>query len=231
MVGQLLYSREKGSSPLSSCRYGPLPVIVGVLHEPENLSRRRLIRRLSRLEKAMAAAGVSRVILPEGFVYRSRLTRLHPVQPLPMYRALADVLALGWLDSRRIRPERGRVALWGSRLCPELRQVAERLSSRVRELVIRVPGEGEQFAQALHRTYGLPVLPGDASADIVLAFGPDYPEEENVLLLFGEEPRLGGLKLSCFGFDLPESCSQQILSLLWERGYVDRTALKATIYP
>lgn len=225
MVGRIRYARGKGPGEVAEEDIGPLTVITATLWEPEGLGERRLKKRLYRLEKTLYRQGVGRVILPEGFPHTQRLELLRPVNVLPFYRGIADVLAMAWLEQCGIAVRQGRVALAASRLCPELCCAAERLCPQVRQLVIRVPEGGEDYARLLHSRYGLPVTPGSASADITLAFGPEERNGEPTLSLYGEGP---AIKLSVEGIDLPEDCAVPLLALLWERGYLVQKRLNIT---
>lgn len=229
MIGRIQYIREKGRGEISLAYVGPLTVMTAELRHPERMSAKGLARRLKRLERTLCRRGIGRVILPRGFPYTDQLERLRPVETLPFYRAVADVLALGLLDSRGIAPERGRVALAAPWLCPELRNAAERLCPQVRELVIHVPEEGEDYARQLHARYGLPVTPRSAQADVTVAFGPVEGMEGRALALYGKTPDLGGLELTAQGLELPTDCTQPFLALLWEAGALERGALRATI--
>lgn len=227
MVGCIRHIREKGRGAVSLSYLGPLTVVTAELREPEGLSARRLERRLRRLEGTLCGQGAGRVVLPLDFPYADKLHRLRPVEILPFYRAAADVLALGWLNTHGIPPEQGRVALAGPWLCPELRGAAERLCSQVRELAIRVPEEGEWYARQLHGQYGLPETPPGINPDVTLAFGPVGGMSGPVITLYGQ-PDLCGLELSAPGLTLPPGCEQPFLALLWEAGALERKSLRVT---
>lgn len=225
MVGRIQYVRERGRKEVAVDHIGPLTVVTATFREPDGLGERRLKKRLYKLEKALYRQGVGRVVLPDGFPHAQRLELLRPVEVLPFFRGIADILALTWLEQRGIAPRQGRVALTAPRLCPELCCTAERLCPRVRELVIRVPEGGEDYARLLHSRYGLPVTPGSVPADVVLAFGPVDRNGEPTLSLYGEGP---AIKPSVEGLDLPEDCAAPFLALLWERGYLVRERLNIT---
>ncbi len=230
MVGRIEYRGEKGrGSGLKLDYIGPLSVLTATLWEPPGLSSRRLERRIARLERTLARQGVGRVVLPEGFPHACRLKTLRPVETLPFYRAVADVLALGALDCRGIARSAGRVALSAPWLCPELEGTAERLRTQVRTLVIRVRSEGENYARWLHEQYGLPVTPPSTAADVEVAFGPVGAGESGMTLaLYGERAELAGLTVTIPEAKLPADCAQPLLALLWEAGSVDRETLRVT---
>lgn len=221
MTGLLRCVPEKGRlRPEQICAAG-VPLLAAVLYEPPGLSRRRLERRLNRLEQTMLAAGIGRVITAPEFPYTSRLKRLKQVDPTAFLRALADVIALRWLDVYKIPPVQARVTLTGPRLSPELRECGERLSCRVQALRINVPGEGERFAQALRARWGIPVVPPGAPTDLTLAFAPNV--DADLHLAFPAD--LGGLHLTDRSRALPPGLELPLLTLLWERGELKRDDL------
>lgn len=220
MVGLVRREEGKGKSRPAVERWSGIELLAVTLYTPEGLSRRRLESRLGRLAHTLRRAGVTRAVLPEGLC----LEGVERVDPLVLYRGAADVLALGWLAQHRIPPERGRVVLAGPRLCPELRQAAERLCRHVRWLRVDTP-DGEGYAQALQREFGLPVAPHSVPADVCLAFGPT--PQPAALRLYGEAPCLGGLRLTGEGLDLPAELEGPLLTLLWERGSLRREELRA----
>ena len=144
---------------------------------------------------------------------------------LPFYRAVADLLALGALETAGLRPEQASVALSGPRLCPELRAAAERLYPQVRGLVINVPGEGAAYAAWLHRRYGLPVCPPER-ADVTVAFGPGGVHRGVALDLYEEGRNLAGMTVTAPELALPGECEEQLLAALWEQGGLKREKLR-----
>ena len=229
MVGRIVYHREKGRGAVQVDYLGGLTILTASLYVPEGLSRRRINRRLARLEGQMVRAGVGRVVVPEDFPYPDRLTRVRPVETVPFYRAVADVLVMELLRGMGKRTEQGSVALCAPWLCPELRRTAQRLCPVVRTIRIDVPEEGEEYARCLQRQYGLPVAPPEVAVDVTVAFGPCGREQGQVLRLYGEMPQLGRLRLRGQGLDLPGDCDQQLLALLWEMGAVRREDLYGVV--
>lgn len=223
MVGQLSLVREKGRFRVEEVWLGPLGVLRATVFEPEGLAPWRLRRRLRRAERALIRAGVGRVVLGSDFPYGDRLTLLRPVDPVFLWRGMADVLALGALDVAGVPRRRGRVALSAPRLCPELEGAAERLCSQVWGLLIDAPG-GEEYARYLQAKFGLPVMPPAAGADVTAAFGPGGGRWGRCLELHGAVD-LGGLTVGTAGLELPEDCADQVLALLWEQGLVKREGL------
>lgn len=227
MIGRLVLAREKGRFRLERELLGPLGVLRAVVYEPDGLAPWRLRRRLGRAERALIRAGAGRVILGRDFPYGDRLGLLRPVDPLPMLRACADVLALGALEAEKIDPHRGRVALSAPRLCPELEGAAERLCSRVRGLLIDAP-EGEDYARYLQAKFGLPVTPPAAGAHVTVALGPGGGRWGGCVELY-KGGSLNGLELRAEGVELPPDCGEQVLALLWERGEVGRGELRVSV--
>lgn len=223
MVGQLTLVRGKGHRLVERGMLGPVAVLRGTVFEPDGLPAWRLARRIRRAERALVRMGVGRVVLGPDFPYAQRLTMLRLVDPLPMWRGVADVLGLGALAAQGIPPARGRVALSAPRLCPELTAAAERLCPQVRALVIDTPG-GADYARFLQNRFGLPVSPPAAGADVTAAFGPGGGRWGHCLELYGQG-HLGGLQMRLEGVELPDGCGDQVLALLWERGELNRERL------
>ena len=223
MVGELICLREKGRGRLDRVRLGPLDAVRWTVYVPEGLPEWRLARRLRRAERELCAAHAGRVVLRAGFPYGDRLRRLRQVDPLPMWRETADLLALGVLGARGIPYRRGTVALSAPRLCPELQTAAQRLCPLVRGLLIDAPG-GEDYARYLQAQFGLPVTPPAAGAEVTAAFGPGGGRWGTALELYGQA-NLDGLTVTAEGLELPPDCRDQVLALLWERGEVKREQL------
>ena len=177
-------------------------------------------------ERALARAGVGRVILPQDFPWKDKLQVLRPVDVFPFWRGAADVLALGALDAENIPRNRGTAALSAPRLCPELEGAAQRLCPQVRGLLIDAPG-GLDFARYLQARYGLPVTPPSAGADVTVAFGEGGGRWGRSVELY-PGGAWGGLSLDAPGLELPENCAGQVLALLWEQGEVRREDLAVT---
>lgn len=181
---------------------------------------------MGRAERLLRRRGVSRVILPRDFPGRAGLRLLRPVEILPLYRAHADVLALQMLQAMGREEGQAVVALWGSRMSPELYQTACRLCPRVRGLSICIPGEGDHWARRLLAQYGIPALPAE-TACLTVAFSPGEREAGRVLRLYGAGPV--GLRLRVEGWTMPMDWEDGLLAALWERGCLDRRRLRADL--
>lgn len=223
MVGLLRWEPSKGRGRLETVELGPLKALGWTVFARPGLSGRRLERRLRRGERALARAGVGRVILPRDFPWGDKLQMLRPVEVLPFWRGAADVLALGALDAEKIPRNRGTVALSAPRLCSELEAAAQRLCPQVRGLLIDAPG-GLDYARYLQAKYGLPVTPLSAGAEVTVAFAEGGGRWGRSVELY-PGGSMGGLALKAEGVDLPADCADQVLALLWERGEVRREEL------
>lgn len=226
MVGRIQCRAQRGRSRPQTESLCGLVVLTAGLYAPENVGRELPARRIRTLERLFCRAEIRRVILPDRFPYRERLSLIRPVDPMPLYRATADLLALELLRKKGILLREARAALAGPRLCPELCAAAERLCPTVREVRIDVPGEeGERFARYLHREFGVPVVPRTAAAHAVIAFGQTGGAAD--LCLWGES----GIRLGAEGLSLPEGIDQPLLALLWEQGRVKRESLRVRNLP
>lgn len=225
MLGRIKYVRGPGKVELEPELVGELPLLCGVLRAEEGLSAWRVRRRLRKLRRLLERQDIRRLVVPEDFPYGEFFQDFGRVEPLPFYRAVLDLLALGCLELDGITPNRAVVALSAPRLSPELTAAAMRLCPQVRGLLIDVPGEGTQYAGWLHRRYGLPVSP-QAGADVTVALAPGGGRWGRVVELTEERVDLGGLTLTAPELELPPECGQQLLAALWERGLLERGMLR-----
>lgn len=224
MVAWIRWTGEGRGEPLREERLWGLDVACAVFGGGD---RRRDRWRFARMEEKTRRLGVNRVLVAPDFPWRERFRSLRIVQPLPLYRRWADVLALGWLEGRRIPPERSRVALAGNHVSPELRRAALCLGRRVREIAVDVPGEGgERLAAELRREYGIPVIPFGREGDLSLSFEPC--PRPGQLRLWGEEADLDGLRLQAKGVEAPIEVEPGVLTLLWEQGKLGKERLRVT---
>lgn len=224
MLGRVVWEQSPGRTELDLERLGGLTLARATVHVPEGQGRLRRRMGLRRARRFFEQNGVRRLILPQESG-DSAFADFGRVDTLPFHRAVADLLALGALETAGVEPGRASVALSGPRLCPELRAAAERLCPQVRGLVIDVPGEGESYAAWLHRRYGLPVCPG-ARAEVTLSFGPGGGQWGTVLGLYEGGETLAGLRVTGPELELPGDCEDQLLAALWEQGGLEREKLR-----
>lgn len=226
MLGRVIYERGRGKTRLEGERIGPLAVKAVTLFDPPGQPFWRVRGRVHRMERLLLRAGVSRVILPVGFPYEAELRSLRPVDPLPLYRAHADLLALGALAEMGLAAEDSVVALSGLRVSPELARAAERLCPVVRGVALRVEEGGAVWAERLFQRYGMPEFPPER-ADLTVAFGPSKKEWGRVLPLYRPEFRSLGIRLRAEGWELPARWADGLLTALWEQGRLNRGAMRA----
>ena len=222
MIGLIRYSTDRGRGQGQTEMVCGVSVLTCVLYENGKGEERRL----RKLEQLLLRSSVSRVILPESFPHRTLLERLRPVDPMPLYRAAADLLVLKLLDSKGVPPSEAAAVLAGPRLCPELCAAAHLLCPTVRRLRIDVPGEeGADFSRDLRRKFGIAMLPPTADADVTAVFGPTCGAAD--LKLYGSSQ----IRMSANGIEPPEGIEQPVLQLLWERGRIRREDLRVINIP
>lgn len=225
VVGRIVQVAGRGRSRLWQEEWGGVRLWAGTLYQPAGMGNPR--RALRRLERRLEGVGVRRLVLPWQFPHRGDLERLRPVDPSPLFQAAADVLVLEALRQARGQPQAGQVAVRGRHLSAQLRGTVERLCPLVRAVRIEVPGVGEDYARALHRQWGIPVLPPGAPVDVTAAFAPAPDAKGWVIPVYEDNPRPGGLELCAQGLTLPAREGAALLALLWERGQVSREQLRA----
>lgn len=226
MVGRIRIEREKGRQTPAVIEdlYG-VRLLTATLWIPDGIRPKQVDRRLTGIIRTFRKNSVSRLIIPSDFPYRDRLQCFNEVDGNELYRAIADVLALRWLETHGFNPGRSCVALAGVRLCPELENTANRLCRYVWGICIEVPGlEAELFATELQRDFGIPVMPRGSQSDLTIEFG--QTEKQGQLRLWGEQPNLDGLKLGAENVELPEELLVPILKLMWEQGKLRRQNLQ-----
>ena len=224
MTGYLVVSEERGRGSACVKQLCGLPILEVKICVPKDIRPHVLKRKLNRAVQILRRAEVLRVIFPPSFPYREYFGDFKAVEPLEFYRSAADVLILGWLEHHGVDRTRGRVALSGSRLSPDLEYTARRLCPAVRGVRIDVPGEEEAwFAAELQRVYGVPVVPRGMPVDLIAEFSPMGTGQ---LRLWGEEPYLDGLRLTAEGVEPPAEIADAVLTLLWEQGKIRRDQLR-----
>lgn len=227
MVGVLELVEKKGRRPEVTeerlyglrCLRAEVPVTAG-------LRESRICRRVDKGARALARAGVRRVLTAADFPWWEQLGRhgLRPVETAAFCQALAAPLTLAALERRSISPARASVALWGPSASRALLRAAEELCPRVRALAVDVPGEEERLASWLWREFGAAMVRPEAGGgpDVALWFGPGGPEGGVTLSLYGPRPGLDGLSPRLPRWVEEEDLSRlELLSLLWEEGRLD----------
>ena len=173
-------------------------------------------RRVARAERLLIRSGVRRCLplreAPEWAV------SVPEVDPLPLYRAVADRMVLELLNSREVEPCRSTVVLTGEQVDGELARAARLLCPRVRVLGLEVGRGGERLARELYREFGAAVSFG-GQADVRVRFsGPAQPGE----LVLCQPPELLGLRVEAPGLCLPERLEPvPLLTALWQFGGLD----------
>ena len=223
MLGRIVY--EQGRKHIRMEQFGPLTVMTAILVRPQGIWGEKRLRWAERL---LRRKGVSRVILPAGFSERNRLRMLRPVEVLPLYRAHADVLVQEALRVLGIVERHAVVALHGGRMSQELYGTACRLCPLVRSVCIRVPGEGDWWADRLLTQYGVPSLPAEMAC-LTVAFSPTSGGVGRVLPLYEQNLEGLGLRLWAEGLEAPADCADGLLAALWEQGCLDRQRLRADL--
>ena len=185
-------------------------------------------RRLDRAARLLARQGVKRILPLRNFGGQQGLERrgLLPVEPLPLYRAMAGELALAALSQAGKETGRAGIALRGERVDAELARAARLLCPRVRTLIIQVPRGGEQLARKLYWEFGAAVSP-EGKADAAVRFSGRRQDGE--LVLCGSMPELQGLEVKAPGLDLPEELEPlPVLTALWQAGRLELEQLDVT---
>lgn len=185
-------------------------------------------RRLDRAARLLVRQGVRRVLPLRGFDNWKVLERrgILPIEPLPLYRAMAEDLALAVLHQTGKAPEQAGIALRGERVDGDLARAARVLCPRVRTLIIQVPRGGEQLARELYWEFGAAVSP-EGEADAAVRFSGQRQEGE--LVLCGPAPELLGLKVNAHGLALPDELEPlPVLTALWQAGRLEREQLYIT---
>lgn len=211
VIGYLRWSEERGIS-MERRRLLGLPVLQVSL-SPSG-------RRVGQAARQLKRQGVRRVLAPKGFERWELLERhgVCGVDPLPLYRAMADRLVMAELGHRGVEVHRACVALRGEYVDGDLVRTAHLLCPRVRTLLIQVEQGGEKLTRELYRTFGAGV-PLCAQADVAVRFGGGG--EEGELVLCGR-PELLGWELDVPELVFPEEVQPlPLLTVLWQVGGVN----------
>lgn len=224
MVGWIKCTAGKGRESAAAEQICGIDMLIVTFPTKEIMRPTALVRQLNRVEKLFQRAGVNRVIFSADFPYRDKLRQVKEVDSNEFYRAVADVLVVGWMEFYGIAKKDRRVALAGPRVCPEMERAAQNLCRRIRKVCIEVPGEeGAALAAKLQKTCGIPVMPRGVPVDLTVEFGP--AQSNGQMRLWGDQPSLDGFELLADGVELPDEVSQPMMALLWERGRLRREQL------
>ena len=155
-------------------------------HPNGPLALRRALTGARRLREM----GVRAAVFPVDFPYMALFLRqgIHPVDTLPLRRALAAPLVRRRLEGMGLGPAQAVVAVSGERLSREVSDTAKALALGFRYVMLSVRGGGEDFARELRREYGIslllkPSLEQLDRADALLLFAPrDGLAGENPIL-------------------------------------------------
>ena len=220
VLGVLCWSQEQDVR-LERAQLLGLPVLQVNLASGGRWENRRL-RRAARL---LTRQGVRRVLVPQKFDGWQELSRggLRGVDPVPLYRAMADHLILTELGRRGVENERACVVLRGEYVDADLERTARQLCPKVRTLIIQVEWGGERLARELYRTFGAALQPGGRPDAVARFSGQGQPGE---LVLCGQAELLG-LELDMDGSTLPEGLeAMPLLTALWQSGRLSLEELR-----
>ena len=189
------------------------------------------IRTLKRAGRSLRKAGVTRVLTPPGEEWQGALERmgLPPVDTAALCRAAAAPLALQVLKLRGWEPGRAVVELKGEELTLPLVRAAEELAGQVSRLMISVPRDGEELAEHLRRSCGLPVLlSGALRPALTVDFDAGETGRGSELCLGGTRPDLKGAELWSPAVRPPPECDlMPLLAAFWESGRLSRSDFHA----
>lgn len=181
--------------------------------------------RLRRAGRLLARQRVRRMLVPQKFDGWQELSRwgLRPVDPMPLYRAMADRLVLAELARRGVENRWACVALRGDYVDGDLERTARLLCPQVRTLLIQVDWGGARLVRELYRSFGAAPQP-EGWPDVVVRFSGKGQTGE--LVLCGQLEHLG-LELETEGVTLPEGLeSVPLLTALWQSGRLSMEELR-----
>lgn len=198
-----------------------------------------LRRRVNAAAKRLRRAGVTRVVLPEGFAWGAQLERqgVRPVSTLALRRRLAADWVRRALAERGASPVGARIAVSAAQMTGELVRTVTELALRHRYVLLDVPYGGEELCRRLRREYGVSLLLGPdraqlEEADALVLFDPrtDLGRKDGVTLpLYDEAAPMGGVALPpALEEHLPEGPDRgQLLAALLEGGVLRPEQLNA----
>ena len=220
MLGLLCWSEERGVR-LERAQLLGMPVLQVNLAPGGRWENRRLRRAARLLERQ----GVRRVLVPPEFHGWQELSKrgLRGVDPVSLYRAMADRLVMAGLERRGVENERACVVLRGEYVDADLERTARLLCPKVRTLIIQVEWGGERLARELYRTFGAAPQP-EGRPDTAVRFSGEGQQGE--LVLCGQAELLG-LGLDMDGSTLPEGLeAMPLLTALWQSGRLSLEELR-----
>lgn len=179
------------------------------------------MRRLARAERLLTRQGV-RHLLPLRDVPDWNVS-VPVVDPLPLYRTMADQLVLEVLKRRGVERHRAAVVLAGERVDGDLARAACLLCPRIHTLLLEVERGGERLARELYREFGAAVSVG-GQADVRVRFsGSKQPGE----LVLCHRPDLLGMRMEAPGLCLPEQLEPMpLMTALWQSGRLERNEIR-----
>lgn len=186
--------------------------------------------RVSSAARRLRRAGITQVVLPEGFLWGIQLEKhgLRPVSTLALRRRLAADWVRQGLAQQGVSPGGARVAVSAAQMTGELVRTVTELSLRHRYVLLDVPYGAEELCRRLRREYGVSLLLGPdreqlETADALVLFDPrtDLRRKGGVTLpLYDEAEPMGGVSLPpALEERLPEGAGRgQLLAALMEAG-------------
>ena len=223
VIGIVELTGERGRWPgLEEERLFGLRCLRASVPAGEGMKENRRLRRVARGARALARAGVRRVLTAPEFPCWETLIQagLRPVESEAFCQALAAPLALAALEWQGRPPTLACVRLSGRRVSAPLARAAETLCPRVGRLAVDAGEEGRELAAWLRAEFGAAIQPPEAGgADVALCFGPDPAPGRTVFRLCGPRPDLAGFLPAPAGSRLPAGLDRiPLLALLWETG-------------
>jgi len=231
MVGYLSYTKENKGLAIKKRRIAGVVLLEAQLGKENRLLERHFARRAA---KAMAKKGIREAVFPvdypHGDVFAGR--GIFPVDPLPLYRAMAPLVVKQRMNRLELSPGTTTVAVTAQRMSTEAEEIVREVALFARYVMLDASG-AEAFCERMRREYGVSVIlsPGKwqlREADALLLLKP--PEEgmllDNPIVLHlydGERV----LRRNSVKFELPrrileqvdENCCQnQILCLFLREG-------------
>lgn len=196
-------------------------------HGPAALQRYCIRAAARRLERF----GITRAVFPEGFEALEIFARcgIQPIDPLPLYRALAAELVWNMMAKAGLNERTALVAVCGDRLTAEIQRTVTALCVRCRYVLLCAPQkDSERFCRKLRREMGVPlVLTEEVAridrADVLVQFAPIEGLEENnpvrINLFQGAKQTLPSLQAE--SVLPPEGCDASMFyTVLWETGMI-----------